>query len=74
MPASSDHTNAVEGLLGSDVAKIFASVEPAAQLRLVGQVEAAQSRQAQLIDDAVQTAVRGVPLPVRGIVKKALLG
>jgi hypothetical protein len=74
MPASSDRTHVVEGLLGSDVAKILASVEPTAQLRLVGQVEAAQSRQAQLIEDAVQTAVRGVPLPVRGIVKKALLG
>ena len=74
MPVSPDHAEPVVALLGQEVATILASVEPGAQLRLVGQIEAARARQAVLIEEAVQTAVRRVPLPVRGLVKRALLG
>lgn len=73
VPTSTD-LKPVTDLLGPDVAAVLADVAPAAQLRLLGQIEAAQARQADLIEAAVQTAVKGVPLPVRGIVKKALIG
>jgi hypothetical protein len=41
---------------------------------LVDQIAVACQRQTRLIDDAVDSAIKGVPLPVRGIVKKALVG
>lgn len=44
------------------------------QLRLAGHVDTARRRQSDLISSSVDAAIRGVPLPVRGIVKKALLG
>ena len=42
--------------------------------RLADQVLAAQQRQTRLVTEAVDKALRGVPLPVRGIVRKALTG
>lgn len=42
--------------------------------RLAGHVETARLRQTEAMSAAVDAAVRGVPLPVRGLVKKALLG
>ncbi|MDP9116598.1 MAG: hypothetical protein M3O28_04945 [Actinomycetota bacterium] len=61
-------------LLGVELADIISEVDDAACSRLADQIDAACARQLQLIDDAVNAAIRGVPLPVRGLVKKALLG
>lgn len=42
--------------------------------RLARQVEAARRKQARTMAESVDVAVKGVPLPVRGIVRKTLLG
>lgn len=42
--------------------------------RLAQQVGVAQRHQARVVENAVRDAVKGVPLPVRGIIRKALLG
>lgn len=43
------------------------------QARLAEQVRAAQRHQSTVVEESVQAAVKGVPLPVRGIIGKALL-
>lgn len=40
--------------------------------RLAAQISAAKARQAELVADAELRALRGVPLPLRGLVAKAL--
>jgi hypothetical protein len=42
--------------------------------RLAGQIEDASSRQAAAMEAGVKQALKGVPLPLRGVVRKALLG
>lgn len=42
--------------------------------RLAQQVGVAQRHQARVVENAVRDAVEGVPLPVRGIIRTALLG
>ena len=42
--------------------------------RLATQIERARKRQADVMAESVRVAVKGVPLPVRGIVRKTLLG
>ena len=61
-------------LLGGVLPDSVAALPPEVLERLAEQVQAARRRQAQQIADAIQVAVKGVPLPVRGIVRKALLG
>ena len=40
--------------------------------RLTEQVESGRRRHLQVAEDATNKALKGVPLPVRGIIKKAL--
>jgi hypothetical protein len=40
--------------------------------RLAAQVRAAQRRELRSAQAALETALKGVPLPVRGLVRKAL--
>ena len=42
--------------------------------RLAGQIEDASRRQAAAMEAGVKSALKGVPLPLRGVVRKALLG
>ena len=42
--------------------------------RLVGQIEDASRRQAAAMEAGVKSALKGVPLPLRGVVRKELLG
>ena len=42
--------------------------------RLAGQIEDASSRRAAAMEAGVKSALNGVPLPLRGVVRKALLG
>jgi DNA-binding IclR family transcriptional regulator len=64
----------LERLLGAPLPPAVARLPKADLARLAEQVTTARRRQAKVVDDAVRTAVTGVPLPVRGIVRKALLG
>jgi DNA-binding IclR family transcriptional regulator len=64
----------LEHLLGAPLPAAVARLPKADLARLTEQITAARRRQAKVVDDAVRTAVTGVPLPVRGIVRKALLG
>jgi hypothetical protein len=62
------------GILGAPVADRVAELPDETLGRLAGQIATARDRQSAMLDDAVGEALRGVPLPVRGIVRKALLG
>ncbi|KQY10062.1 hypothetical protein ASD37_06875 [Mycobacterium sp. Root135] len=42
--------------------------------RLAGQIEDASRRQAAAMEAGVKSALKGVPLPLRRVVRKALLG
>lgn len=42
--------------------------------RLAGQIEDASRRQAAAMEAGVKSALKGVPLPLRGVVRRALLG
>jgi hypothetical protein len=62
------------GLLGPDLPREVVELPPDVRNRLAEQVERAQAAQAAHIAEAIDAAVHGVPLPVRGVVRKALLG
>lgn len=42
--------------------------------RLAEQVRDGRRRQAKLTEEAVERAITGVPLPVRSVIRKALVG
>ena len=52
---------------------VLALPEPS-QRRLAELLVAARARQQQQGDESVERALKGVPLPVRGLVRKALVG
>lgn len=60
-------------LLG-DLPPDVAALPPAERARLAELVVRARDRQARATDDATAVALRGVPLPLRGLIRKALLG
>lgn len=61
-------------VLGDPVTDGVAALPEETLDRLADQIVAARSRQSAMLDQAVRQALCGVPLPVRGIVRKALLG
>ena len=61
-------------LLGGPVPVAVAELPDDVLVRLTAQIESERARQSELIDAAARRAVAGVPFPVRGIVRKALLG
>jgi hypothetical protein len=61
-------------LLGADLPEDVRTLPDAVLDRLAGQIERARLEQDRLIAEAVDSAIRGVPLPVRGIVRKTLRG
>jgi len=61
-------------LLRAELPADVAALPDATLERFATQVEAARARQDRIIADAVETAIAGVPLPVRGVVKKTLRG
>lgn len=61
-------------VLGDPVTDGVAALPEETLDRLTDQIVAARSRQSAMLDQAVRQALSGVPLPVRGIVRKALLG
>jgi hypothetical protein len=62
------------GLLGGPVPIAVAELPDDVLVRLTAQIETERARQSELIDEAARKAVAGVPFPVRGIVRLALLG
>ena len=67
-------TEKLTGLLGGPVPVTVAELPDEVLIRLTAQIETERAHQSQLIDEAARKAVAGVPFPVRGIVRKALLG
>lgn len=64
----------LESALGAEPPASVLALPDGVQQQLAAHVETASRRQADLVSAAVDAAVRGVPLPVRGVVKRALLG
>lgn len=60
--------------LGAELPASIAALPESILARLLDQLHTAQRHQAEILDSSVKTAVKGVPLPVRGIVRKALTG
>ncbi len=49
-----------------------AALPPEVLRRLTAQIDAGRRHHRAVADRAIETAIKGVPLPVRGIVRKAL--
>lgn len=62
------------GALGEEPPAAIAALPAEVVTRLAGQIEGARRRQAAAMESGVKTALKGVPLPLRGVVRKALLG
>lgn len=60
--------------LGEEPPAAVSALPGEVQARLAGQIEDASRRQAAAMEAGVKTALKGVPLPLRGVVRKALLG
>lgn len=60
--------------LGEEPPAAVAALPPEVVARLACQIEDARSRQAAAMESGVRKALKGVPLPLRGVVRKALLG
>ncbi|MBJ7337072.1 hypothetical protein [Mycolicibacterium sp.] len=60
--------------LGVEPPSEISALPPEVQARLAGQVEDARTRQAAAMEAGVKKALKGVPLPLRGAIRKALLG
>lgn len=66
--------SALRALLGPGVPDELAALPAAVQERLAEQVDAARLTEEQHGREAIDAALSGVPLPVRGLVRKALGG
>jgi hypothetical protein len=61
-------------VLGADLPAAVAALPADVLGRLAEQIDTARRHQAEVMAEAVRTAIEGVPFPVRGVVRKALLG
>ncbi|MGA8257467.1 MAG: hypothetical protein WB767_12915 [Nocardioides sp.] len=64
--------DALSEILRADPPASVAALPDEVRDRLANQIVTAKERQAQLVLDAETRALTGVPLPLRGLVKKAL--
>ena len=69
-----ERADPLRALLGADLPGAVQELPDDVRARLAAQIEAARRHQDKLIADAVEVAIAGVPLPVRGVVKKTLRG
>lgn len=60
--------------LGDQPPAAVGALPGAVLTRLADQIEDASRRQAAAMEAGVKSALKGVPLPLRGVVRKALLG
>lgn len=72
-PHPTDAMTALADLLGEDPPASLAEVEPAVVTRLAAAVAAETRRQEAEIERAVDDALRLVPRPFRGIVRRLIL-
>ena len=70
----SDGATTLSDVLGDGPPDSVAALPRAVLERLANQIEQARRHQADVMAESVRVAVKGVPLPVRGIVRKTLLG
>jgi hypothetical protein len=68
----SDELVALTASLGAAPPASVAALDPEVLRRLTEQIEAGRRHHRKVGEDTVQAALKGVPLPVRGIVRKAL--
>jgi hypothetical protein len=61
-------------LLGTQPPESISALNGPARAELVAVLRESRQRQQRGLEDAFATALRHVPFPVRGIVKKVLLG
>ncbi len=66
--------SALEKALRDTPPASVAALPEAAQAALAAQIKDARRRQHELTNEAVEKAIKGVPLPVRGVVRKAIRG
>jgi hypothetical protein len=71
MPAPDDE---LHELLGAPPPESVRALDAAARASLLAVLRESRERQNRALEDAFATALRHVPFPVRGIVKKVLLG
>lgn len=69
----SDTSEPLTAALKSEPPASVAALSEDVRARLAEQIRSARRQQAEVVDESVRTAVKGVPLPVRGVVRKALL-
>ena len=68
------HSDPLAEALGEEPPAAVSALPGEVTTRLAGQIEDARRRQAAAMEAGVRTALKGVPLPLRGVVRKALLG
>jgi hypothetical protein len=71
MPAAHDD---LQDLLGADPPASIAALSPAVRGELADVLREAEQRQERALEDAFVATLKHVPFPVRGIVKKVLMG
>jgi hypothetical protein len=69
-----DPDERLRDLLGADPPPSVTGLDASAKTALADLLEDSRKRQARSLDDAFSAALKQVPFPVRGIVKKVLLG
>lgn len=67
-------SNDLADALGEDPPAAVNALPAEVLTRLAGQIEVARHRQAATMENSVKAALKGVPLPFRGVIRKALLG
>jgi hypothetical protein len=73
MPSVPDALTALADALDADPPAALADVDPAVVRRLADAVTAEQQRQAEAADRAVDEALRVVPRPLRGVVRRIIV-
>lgn len=61
-------------LLGADLPPAVAALPDDVQAQLVEHLKAARTAQNDALETSVNHALKAVPLPLRGVVKRVLLG
>ena len=61
-------------LLGADLPPGVAALPESAQQELADHLLAARDAQDRALDGSITSALKAVPLPLRGVVKRVLLG
>ena len=72
MPSSS--ASPLATLLGAELPPAVADLPTETQAKLVEHLKSARAAQNNALEGSINSALKAVPLPLRGVVKKVLLG